>query len=752
MAANLSSNASSGLEQLSQDTQGQTIILRFRAKPGLYQFTAVADAAAFDWESLYINLSDHGNKGQRTGPWDFDLTDGNRPLVPAFWAKLDDVKLGLWFFQRISLSDLEAKRFRGHMAFYIENAGEHELRFTSYHENPLPWVLTRLEPDPEDALLSELASSCLTTPPAQSWSEDSFWEKKRALIDDKARDYYQEHVEPIFQAVIAQESPSPGMLPVLLTAWRLNNDKAALKALQNLVEQTIALPHWGNPREDGYSHDGDMHAATCLRNLAWVWHATRQTTAFPSALRESILQKLVLQGERFINQALLNRDYWGGSILQDHGWRSFFQFGDAALHLLDVIPQAHFWARYALPRIERGLQAMPRDGVIPPSSYCIANLYLDEMSAYRDARLAFDGDDIYDRIPVDGIPHYLHAILRPQDGIWLTSCLNVGGDKFDFFGGGLFFAQLAERGNELAAKIGQLSLQKKKLDPTNQAYENGHRLNAVQALLGSSNDNPIWQAQTSLTAPPPFSYFADAGLVHYRDVKNDVTFAVRCGPTNGHHAETTMTGPCDLMAFTPDSGHFILARGNRPLLTTPDFGYCLHTAFRSCLLIDEKGQNGDVGYPMSIPSQPYRGGRIDTIRWDEAQAQLQVRLNLAVAYPPELGVAFYVREFTINTRGLWVQDEVLLDTPRSLAWLFQSKREHGIEIDSAHLTAHIGGSEGIGVHVESAQTDLRLLLQETEIVWSYVSSSGRQPFDHLRYETDAPVRHARITFGFNWPN
>lgn len=747
---NAVSHSPSILKHFSQHSQGQATTVRFHATPGLYQFTAIADAAAFDWESLYINLSVHGNKDRRTGPWDFDLTNDNRPLVPAFWVELNGKRLGLWFFQRISLCDMEAKLFRGRMAFCVEETGKQELRFTAYHENPLPWLLTRLEPDHEDRLLAEATSTCQAPLPARRWAQESFWQEKRELVQNEANDYYQKYLAPQLEFALAQENPDCKSIPLLLAAWRLNDDNAAFTALKQAVENTLTLPHWGNPREDGYSHDGDMHAANCLRNLAWVWCATEKTETFPRELRERILQKVSLQGERFFDQALLNRDYWGGSILQDHGWRSFFQFGDAALHLLGIIPQAQLWVRYALPRIERGLNAMPRDGVIPLSSYCLPNLYLDEVATYRDARLAYDGNDIYQQFPFDSIPKYLHAVLRPQDGIWLTSAANVGGDKFDFFGGGLFFAQLAAEGHELAAKVGQLSLRKEQLIPGNEAYQPSWRLNVVQTFLGTNKDNPIWKTNTPLPAPPPVSYFADSGLVHYRDLANDITFALRCGPTNGYHAEATATGPCDQMMFTPDSGHFILARGNRPLLTTPDFGYCLRTAFRSCLLIDGQGQNADVGYPMSIPSQPYSGGRIDTVQWDEVHKTLRVRLDLARAYPRELGVNFYVREFTINRDGLWVQDEILLNESRSLAWLFQSKREYGIETNSSNLTAHIGGDEGIQVQVVEAPTNLNLSVGETQIVWSYVSSSGYRPFDHLRYETPDKLRQARITFQFDW--
>ena len=35
--------------------------------------------------------------------------------------------------------------------------------------------------------------------------------------------------------------------------------------------------------------------------------------------RAKLKAKLELQGDRFFHLTLLNRDYWGGSVMQDHG-------------------------------------------------------------------------------------------------------------------------------------------------------------------------------------------------------------------------------------------------------------------------------------------------------------------------------------------------------------------------------------------------------------------------------------------------
>jgi hypothetical protein len=126
-----------------------------------------------------------------------------------------------------------------------------------------------------------------------------------------------------------------------------------------------------------------------------------------------------------------------------------------------------------------------------------------------------------------------------------------------------------------------------------------------------------------------------------------------------------------------------------------------------------------------------------------------VRLNLAPAYPDELSVAFYVREFIIDSRVLLVRDEISLDRARALAWHFQSKREYGIELDERNLSARFGGDGGIRLQV-TTNAHLQISQRETSLVWSYHSPSGHTPFDHVRYESQNELQHAALEFRFDW--
>src|SRR5690242_20086602 len=83
---------------------------RFRSSSGLIRLAVDADASRFAWESLFVTLNQYGNVNERTGPWDFNLLEGNRPVLPAYWFYLDDRKIGLGYFNRPSARNIDQKR------------------------------------------------------------------------------------------------------------------------------------------------------------------------------------------------------------------------------------------------------------------------------------------------------------------------------------------------------------------------------------------------------------------------------------------------------------------------------------------------------------------------------------------------------------------------------------------------------------------------------------------------------------------
>ncbi|MEI8063904.1 MAG: hypothetical protein WCH84_07560, partial [Verrucomicrobiota bacterium] len=502
----------------------------------------------------------------------------------------------------------------------------------------------------------------------------------------------------------------------------------------------IAKPHWGNPKEDGYSHDGDMGAGASLFALAWAWHALANELG--DERRAKLKAKLALQGDRFFQLVLLNRDYWGGSVMQDHGRKSLPWFGAAALMLLDVLPAAELWTQFAIPRVRRGVTAMPRDGVIPLSSYCSLASYVDQQTWFRDALLAMTEQDLFDEGPFQCIVNSIQATLRPHDFLTIT---DLG--AMPFIGGNAFLNRVATKyGDARAAYLQEVLVKSPPVNFYHQVQEEGFYNGALWGFL--SYDPGVKPVQ-KLPKAKPLPFFQDSGLAHHYNPVSDITFSVRCGPWIGYHAYRQAQGPCDRMGVAPGAGHFTLARGAIVLLTTPDYGYKMHSTLRTCLLVDGQGQAGDIGYPMSIPSKLDRGEEIQFAKWDAAAKTGWVRLNLAPAYRDELQMAYYTRDFFIHADRLVCRDQVVLNQPHQLSWLFQGKRETGIALVDGNI-CRFGTDAPIDLTPQPVGFELTASIHETPVVWTYASWSGFKPFDHVRYDAVAPLRSATVEFVFKW--
>lgn len=725
-------------------------LIEFEARTaGLYQLSVIIDASDFDWERLYIALHAHHNKGRRTGPWDFDVINHNAPLVPSYWIQIDGRLIGLWFFQRVSLEDLEARRFRGRMALDARTAGRHELRLTLYGEQDLPWMSARLEPDPEDPLEPidvDLVDWDQCSPAAQ-WAQAAYWESLRGKLAT-THAVYREPLRRTFAELRRRMDllPSSGeaglhsedVLP-LIALHHLEGDERALGVAVATVEAAMEQEHWGNPREDAYSHDGDIGAGQLLRALAWAYHSLRD--ALGEERRRVLAAKLRLQGERFHNLALLNRDYWGGSVLQDHGWRALPGFGTAALHLLGIIPEAERWAAYAVPRIRRSLEAMPRDGVVPPSSWCSLPLYVDELVHYRQALLALSGADIFADDRFHAIIDCLSGIVREEDASLIIS----PSGQVRAWGANAFLNAMATIWDDgRAAKLQEIALRV----PESHLDERQEQAYCQSVLGGLLTHDPDVATVAALPPRQPLLFFEDSGLVHYRDPASDVTLSLRCGPWCGYTAYRRAQGPCDRMEMLLGFGHFVLSVGNEPLLVSPDGGYRLSAATRSLLLVDGQGPVGDIGYPMSIPSFQYRGEEVEFARWDGMAGTGHVRLNLAPAYPEALGLIHYTRDFLLHPgEKIVCRDSVVVGKRHALSWHFHGKRASGVVCTGAS-SGRIGDQPCLDIVASSPNTPVDCAVCGTEVVYSYASRF--EEFAHLRFSIPEPVESMIVDFTMTW--
>jgi hypothetical protein len=721
--------------------------VEFDAPRGLYQWSVVADGSDYDWERMYFNLPDErGVDLVRTGPWDFcPLPNGGaRPVVPAYWVDVDGKRMGLWFFQRVPVADIAPKRFRGRTALFLRTGGQHRVAFTPYRPMKICWVSAKLEPDPEDRLIPppsgirEASKAC----PSALWADAAFWEDVR----QKLRTTHSAFAAPLARVVESVCSNAENHVlevPALAYAYRMAGKGEALRRLLELIELQVAAPHWGNPAIDGYSHNGDKHASMSLRAMAHAWQMLRDKIDEP--LRSRLRAKLQLQGERYLDAALLNRDYWGGSLLQDHGWSPNWSYLSAALMLYGEVPEARDWIAWALPRMRRALAAMPRDGAIPQSQFGSVYLQAHDLSVCRDTFLAMSGEDLYDEAPLHLLSDYLCQTVRTET-LGVVAALEARDDVPACGGASLLNAIASKRRDGRAAWLGRLMLDEIRQRPKWLMLQDPDPADQIWSFF-------TYDPSVEITPPAPRTHslihFADSGLVHFRDFEQDVTFSLRCGPPFGYHANRHARGPCDRLGMTPRWGTFSLYRGLAALIPLVPSGFTMRTALGSCLLIDDRGQREDVGYPMSLPSSPYYGQEIEAVEWDDARQTGMVRLNLAPAYPDELGVSRYHREFLLrpNERALICRDTVALDRPRQLSWLFHtcedlSPRLNGMMFQIGHDTA-----------CATIQPQLRDKAIKAGIYPTCVVNGNRRDgrhFVHVRYDLVAATDSAAVDFIISW--
>lgn len=720
---------------------------------GLFQLTLLLDAKKFDWETLYQVLDQYGNTNARTGPWDFRLKD-SAPLVPAYWVHLDGVKLGLWYAQRVSIPDIEARRFRGRLAFDIQKPGDHELRLEPFNDTArLPWISAVLEHDPEDIIepLPQSIASVDALPVARWASSDptssAFWIEQRKKLQT-THAMYAEALNRAFDWA-RESSWMLESLPVLVAAHHLGGRSGAIEQAMKIVNTQLAKPAWGREREDVYGHNGDIGGGAAFRIMAWAYHMLGPQ--MDDALRRRFLDKLEYQGNAMLTQILLMRDYWGGSLLQDHGRQAIFDFGAGALHLWGLIPAAERWVAYALPRLRRALDVAPTDGVIPTSSYNTLYLYLHNVQYYRDALVARTGLDIIDHASLRNIPAYVASMANTK----LHAMLSAEAGVTPLIGGQATMATLAAQFQDRdAAWVHQLLVEA----PPVKFYHPGQMIGYyVGTLWGffafDPARTPAPQAPVNAGNSRSLRYFPDSGIVQFRDDTTGVLLSLRCGPWLGYHAHQFATGPCDRMDMSVGAGHFVVFIDGEPMLCSPDNGYKIQSATRSILLIDGQGQLGDVGYPMSIPSFAHRGEEIEMVRWDEKTSTGLIRLNLTPAYPASAGVALYTRQFLFGTRKkILVRDHVVLDQPRELSWLFQHRSTDGCTLDKLAATIGTEVAAGPKLRLEPAlaNVDLQARIDRSPVVWSYASASGGKPFHHVRYDVTRKTQAVVQEFVLSW--
>jgi len=735
--------------------------LKKHLTPGLYHLRVDGDGREFNWEELYIVLNIYNNKNQRTGPWDFNLLEANRPVLPAYWVYVNRRKIGLWYFNRPSDAQIKAKHFKGEASFWIKEAGEHEFRFEPYREFNLTWAKTDFGVEPDDKLLDKLTLRpeanrgfqrlfnaerlaklvSRLSDPAFSYralfQETVAWAKKPHT---ETRDSAKTGDEKLHHKLVAKSYNSMP-LPVLAADYLLTGNKESLGFARTVIEYVLSLKAWGNPREDGYGHNGDMGAAQVIMDMTFALNLLADALEKP--LLDRMLARIETQGDTFLEMALLHRGYWGGSILQDHGFCSFSWLSTAAYALLGWTPKAEQWLRFCLPRMQRTLNALPTDGVVPQTSYHLLFLYTDKVVLFRELHRQATGEDIFERPALRNVPKYAFDSYVPETGQSLHASCRA--DLTRFYGGHPFLDQMARSFDDRHAAW--LSREYVRLVNSRGLYH-GVQEQAMFAMT-------LWAAllwePVNLPAPVrpkrTLTWFKDTGAILFRDEPRGVLFSARCGPPHGLNAYRNTNGPCDRLSLGSMSGMFAITKHGLPLLQNAEGGYKIRTELANVVLVDGQGQLGDHAPPMSLPDAPYGGEHIADAQLDPNSGRGRALMLLTNAYDPALGLTNYTREFFFEPDGrIRLVDKIASSQPHRFTWLFHTYKSHPITRKGDGAFTIQNKTEMLQLGVARSSSPLRDTTEDTLVVWAYVNENQDETFHHLAFETREPVREVNVEF------
>ena len=740
-----------------ESTEGGGFAFSLHLDPGLYRLSALADASGFDWDSLYYPLYLFGNTGQVTGPWDFDVRDRNRPLLPSYWVSRDGRRIGLWYLARPSVSDVQNRRLCGRTCFLIEEPGEHRFRFEPYREfrGDFPHMVFEREPDDLIIPVDLRGREPLEANWAWTYRHDEGWDGMRRALA-AADSGYAALLDRIVAWAIGNGEGSVAQVPVptvglvpLAAGFRLRGGGKLLGSALACIEAQLSRPAWGNPREDGYGHEGDMGAAFVLRDLALAYNWLYEHLG---GLRERLRDALRLHGDRFLHNAFLQKDYWGGSVLQDHGFQSIPAFGSAAFAMLGHLPEAEKWLAFAVQRVLQSVEALPLDGVIPLSSYERLAIYTDNLTLFREGMRHATGKDILDRPTFSRTVDFLERALDPETRrVFGTSLGNQG---VPFAGGAMFLNCMASKFRD--GRPAAMSALLREPLPDSVPDDGSQWAAHYSDVLGLLSYDPEVPPAPLGGRKEGLVWYEDSGVVLYHDRGSDLTLHARCGAHVNYAGYRRVTGPCDRIAIGPLAGHFALIIGGKVMLLLPERGYRTATNQGNCMLIDDKGQYGDIGYTMSLPQWTHRGEQIDVVRWDEVTGTGWARLNLAPAYPREAEVLSYTRDFLFfrGQRRMVCRDAVVLAAPKKLTWNFHTYRYRNIERIGKGTYEMRDGDTVLRVQARGIPLPEEGGVEDTEVVWGYKSEieheEGSAAFHHVSFHSPGAVPQAVTDFEFTW--
>jgi hypothetical protein len=368
------------------------------------------------------------------------------------------------------------------------------------------------------------------------------------------------------------------------------------------------------------------------------------------------------------------------------------------------------------------------------------------LTFFRNILLELTGDDVFDEAPFKGLIDFHTKLMRENDNFALFTGAHV---STQWVGGAAFMNAMAAKYHDGHAAW----VQQRLLKPIGEYLRHPQHIKAFRnsIIWGFLTYNP----EIDVVQPPRVKqhllHFEDSGLVHYKNEDSDVTLCLKCGAWPTYSAHQRVTCVCDRLAISIFPGHFDLYVGTTPMVVKAAGAYRLDSFLGNTLLVDGKGQYGDIGYPMSLSGYRYRGDRVQKVRWDEKTGHGFIRLELHPAYPEELGMVQYIRDIIVfPEKKIICRDFVIFDKPHRLSWLFHALPETTLTLNDDVVCTFDNPKTKLQLQPVPIGFDVVGSINETESVNAYVSWTDYKPYHHVRYDTAQPTTSATIDFVFTW--
>ncbi|MHC4874359.1 MAG: hypothetical protein ACYTFY_21105, partial [Planctomycetota bacterium] len=721
-----------GSEVLVTDWQeDNTFTFTSHFNKGLHTFGMQADMADFDWDRLWMPMTKFENKGQLTGPWDFNLYEDNVPLIPTWKIFRNDRYVGLLYMKRPTIEDLDQKILRAEFGFYVEQDEEITFRAEPYNEFSIRPISTYVEPNMFDQFEEqEWAKKGLNANWAHYIANTLGWDKIKEKIEGGEWEeflkagtsiYKDKYIDPIHYAGQKKPAIPADSLTLMAFAGKIYNDQDLIDYCVDAVKYYLDLPAWGNQNKYGYGHNGDMTAALVIKHMSVLYNWIGDELG---DLKDKLLARLEKQLDIFFELQLLMAQYWGGATLQDHGYRSSPSVGFAAINLLGHTDAAQKVLSFYIPRFNRTIEKQPYDGFISFAQYHKIQLHVNDMVDFRIAYKYASGIDPFKKTPAfPNVPKYILSALDEESLFTMICCTR--GDRKEFHVGLPFFFMLAkdydcERSKYLANVLME-HYRKNKFDLRQFNAPKGQDTRYVWKIYETLPIAILEYEDGIFSDKRPdvhnLNYFEDGGAIQYRNPENRFNVATICtSNTASFHAVGTDLSGTDMGISNPSMGAFTVGVNETMLLQTGESGYRTGTYLGNVLMIDGKGQYGDNGYAMGVPTRVWKGQRIQKCLMNPDKTSGSARINLAPAYRTELGVLTYTRDLYFEEDKVLVRDTVITKEKHKFNYWFNTYQKHNIEEKGSQEYIFSHENSALNFKVTGCKCDFKI--EETDVVWS----------------------------------